>query len=120
VILRAMVLLVLAAAPGLPPFGAADPRVRAALLAAPAPGFLSVPDGLAAVPPGTSLRIWRAEADTVLREPHHAEAIAPLLPGRSAPTVAPPAGHRVFMPPCDVERRVALPFLCADPPGSTA
>jgi predicted dienelactone hydrolase len=107
----------LEAAPGLPAFGAADARVRAAVLAAPALGFLFAPEGLAAVPPGTALRIWRAGADTVLREPHHAEAIAPLLPGRPVPLVVPEAGHWVFMPPCDAERRVALPYLCADPPG---
>jgi predicted dienelactone hydrolase len=107
----------LEAAAGLAPFGAADGRVRAALLAAPALGFLFAPDGLAAVPPGTMLRIWRAGDDTVLREPHHAEAIAPLLPGRPVPVVVPQAGHWVFMPPCDSERRAALPYLCADPPG---
>jgi predicted dienelactone hydrolase len=107
----------LEAAPRLAPFGAPDPRVRAALLAAPALGFLFVPDGLAAIPPGMPVRIWRAGADTVLREPHHAEAITPLLPGRPAPTVVPQAGHWVFMPPCDAERRLALPFLCTDPPG---
>ena len=107
----------LEAAAGLPPFGAADGRVRAALLAAPALGFLFAPDGLAGVPPRTRLRLWRAGDDTVLREPHHAEAIAPLLPGRPVPVVVPQAGHWVFMPPCDAERRVALPYLCADPPG---
>lgn len=107
----------LEAAPGLAPFGAADARVRAALLAAPALGFLFAPDGLAQVPSTTPVRIWRAGADTVLREPHHAEAIAPLLPGRPRPAVVPEAGHWVFMPPCDAERRVALPYLCADPPG---
>ncbi|WP_198369709.1 alpha/beta hydrolase family protein [Roseomonas rosulenta] len=107
----------LEAAAGLPPFGAADARVRAVLLAAPALGFLFAPDGFAQVAPGTMVRLWRAGADTVLREPHHAEAIAPLLPGRPAPTVVPGAGHWVFMPPCDAERRVALPYLCADPPG---
>jgi predicted dienelactone hydrolase len=105
------------AAAGLGPFDAPDPRVRAALLAAPALGFLFAPDGFAAVAPGTRLRVWRAGADTVLREPHHAEAIAPLLPGRPVPVVVPQAGHWVFMPPCDAERRVALPYLCADPPG---
>jgi predicted dienelactone hydrolase len=107
----------LGAAPGLAPIEAPDARVRAVLLAAPALGFLFAPDGFAQVAPGTVTRIWRAGADTVLREPHHAEAIAPLLPGRPVPTVVPQAGHWVFMPPCDAERRVALPYLCADPPG---
>jgi predicted dienelactone hydrolase len=107
----------LEAAPGLRPFAVPDPRVRAVLLAAPALGFLFAPDGFAQVAPGTTVRIWRAGADTVLREPHHVEAIAPLLPGRPLPSVVPDAGHWVFMPPCDAERRVALPYLCADPPG---
>ncbi len=107
----------LEAAPGLAPVAAADPRVRAALLAAPALGFLFVPEGLAEVPPRVGLRIWRAGADTVLREPHHAEAIAPALPGRPVPVVVPHAHHWVFLPPCDSERLVALPYLCADPPG---
>jgi predicted dienelactone hydrolase len=105
------------AAPGLDPFGATDARLRAGLLAAPALGFLFAPDGLAGVAPGTALRIWRAGADTVLAEPHHTEAIAPLLPGQPVPVVVPGAGHWVFLPPCDAERRLALPFLCADPPG---
>ncbi|CAH0284639.1 alpha/beta fold hydrolase [Roseomonas sp. CECT 9278] len=107
----------LEAAAGLAPFAAPDARVRAALLAAPALGFLFAPDGLRAVPPTTAVRLWRAGDDTVLREPHHAEAIAPLLPGRPVPVVVPQAGHWVFMPPCDAQRRAALPFLCADPPG---
>ncbi len=107
----------LEAAGGLPPIAAPDPRVRAVLLAAPALGFLFAPDGLEAVPLSTPFRIWRAGADTVLREPHHADAIAPLLPGRPVPVVVPQAGHWVFMPPCDAERRAALPYLCADPPG---
>jgi predicted dienelactone hydrolase len=107
----------LEAAPGLAAVDAPDARVRAALLAAPALGFLFAPEGLAQVPPTTAVRLWRAGADTVLREPHHAEAIALLLPGRPVPTVVPEAGHWVFMPPCDAERRVALPYLCADPPG---
>ncbi len=107
----------LEAAPGIAPVAAPDARVRAVLLAAPALGFLFAPDGFAQVAPGTMVRIWRAGADTVLREPHHVEVIAPLLPGRPLPTAVPEAGHWVFMPPCDAERRVALPYLCADPPG---
>ncbi|WP_137125525.1 dienelactone hydrolase [Roseomonas sp. HF4] len=106
-----------AARDGAGPFGAADARIRAAILAAPALGFLFAPDGLAPVPPATAIRIWRAGADTVLAEPHHAEAIAPLLPGRPVPQVVEGAGHWVFLPPCDAERHAALPFLCADPPG---
>lgn len=107
----------LEAAPALQPFAAPDARVRAVLLAAPALGFLFAPDGFAQVAPGMQARIWRAGGDTVLREPHHAQTVAPLLPGRPVPSVVPDAGHWVFMPPCDAERRVALPYLCADPPG---
>jgi predicted dienelactone hydrolase len=106
-----------AARAGATPVAAPDPRLRAALLAAPALGFLFTPDGLAGVPAGTAFRLWRAGADTVLREPHHAEAIAPLLPGRPRPAVVPAAGHWVFLPPCDAERRAALPYLCEDPAG---
>ncbi|BDG73707.1 alpha/beta hydrolase family protein [Roseomonas fluvialis] len=107
----------LEAAAGLAPFGAPDARVRAVMLAAPALGFLFAPEGFPEVAPGTMVRLWRAGGDTVLREPHHTEAIAPLLPGHPVATVVPEAGHWVFMPPCDAERRVALPYLCADPPG---
>jgi predicted dienelactone hydrolase len=106
-----------AAAAGAAPVDAADARIRAVALAAPALGFLFAPDGLRAVPPHLAVRIWRAGGDTVLNEPHHAEAIAPLLPGHPTPVVVPQAGHWVFLPPCDAARRLALPFLCEDPPG---
>ncbi len=105
------------AAADMPPIAAADPRFRAAMLAAPALGFLFVPDGLTGVPPGTALRIWRAGNDSLLAEPFHAEAIAPCLPGHPVPQVVPGADHWVFMPPCSAERRAAEPWLCADPPG---
>ncbi|NMJ42665.1 dienelactone hydrolase [Roseomonas sp. JC162] len=105
------------AAADTPPIVAADPRFRAAMLAAPALGFLFVPDGLAGVPPGTPLRLWRAGRDSLLAEPLHAEAIASRLPGRPVPQVVPDADHWVFMPPCTAERRTAEPWLCTDPPG---
>lgn len=105
------------AAADAPAFTAPDSRFRAAMLAAPALGFLFAGDGMRGVPPGTAVRLWRAEADSLLAEPNHAEAIAPLLPGHPVPSVVPGADHWVFTPPCGPERRAAEPWLCADPPG---
>lgn len=105
------------AAADAPVFGAFDPRFRAAMLAAPALGFLFAGDGLRNVRTDEAVRLWRAGADSLLAEPHHAEAIAPLLPGHPVPLVVPGADHWVFLPPCDAGRRAALPTLCTDPPG---
>lgn len=105
------------AAAARPPVSAPDPRLHAALLAAPALGFLFAPDGLGGVPRNTAVRLWRAGADSLLAEPWHAEAIAPLLPGHPVPQVVPGADHWVFMAPCDDARRTAEPWLCSDPPG---
>lgn len=105
------------AAADAPAFTAFDPRFRAAMLAAPALGFLFAAEGLRGVPSRTAVRLWRAGADSLLAEPFHAEAISPLLPGHPVPIVVPGADHWVFTPPCDAERRQAQPWLCADPPG---
>lgn len=99
------------------PFSVPDRRVRAAFLAAPALGFLFVPDGFTDVAPSTRIRIWRAGEDTVLPEPNHAEAIAPLLPGRPVPQVIAGAGHWVFMGLCSAERLAAQPFVCTEASG---
>jgi predicted dienelactone hydrolase len=50
-----------------------DPRVRAAVIAAPTLGFTFTPDGLA--PIKTPVHLWRPANDEITPHPRHAEAI---------------------------------------------
>ncbi|BBK44643.1 dienelactone hydrolase [Allostella vacuolata] len=95
---------------------APDPRVRAAVIAAPGPGILFAgTDALAMV--SIPIQLWRPEADRLLRHPHHAEAIRGALPVPPEVEVVPGAGHYAFLAPCPPPLRAAAPEVCADQPG---
>jgi predicted dienelactone hydrolase len=93
----------------------AEPRVRAGFLMAPALGFLFERDDLAAV--RAPLRIWRAGADEILREPFNAERYRALLPVAPEYETLEGVGHYAFLAPCSDALRKAIPAVCADPPG---
>ncbi len=93
----------------------AEPRVKAAFLMAPALGFLFERDELAAV--RAPVRIYRAGADELLREPYNSERYCALLPTPPEYEVVEGAGHYIFLAPCTDALRQALPAVCADPPG---
>jgi len=97
------------------PLSGRDPRVRAAVVVAPALGFTFSRESLAAVT--VPVQLWRAEADTVLPAPWYAE---PVRDGLGAPPeyhVVPDAGHFDFLAPCSPRFARMAPPLCDSRPG---
>lgn len=92
-----------------PPLVAHDPRIRAAVVAAPALAFTFAPDGLANVT--VPIQLWRAEWDTVLPQPYYAEAVHRMLP-KAEYRVVPGAEHFDFMAPCSEALAKAAPPIC--------
>lgn len=88
-----------------------DPRIRAAVIAAPALGYAFAPDGLAKV--SVPVQLWRGEADTILPNPFYAEAVRGALPTAPDYRVVPGANHFDFLPPCSAELAKVAPPICA-------
>lgn len=100
-----------AAPPAQPAPVAHDPRIKAAVVAAPALGFAFAPAGLTNVT--VPVQLWRAEWDTVLPQPGYAEVVHGLLP-RAEYHVVPKAEHFDFMAPCTDALANAAPSICPD------
>jgi predicted dienelactone hydrolase len=88
-----------------------DPRVRAAVLLAPAYGIFFDRRALADVT--ATVRIYRAESDEVVRHPFNEDQVRRALPKPPEYAVV-PGGHFVFVAPC---RRPMAAVLCRDPSG---
>ena len=86
-----------------------DPRIKAAVVAAPALGFAFAPSGLSKVT--IPVQLWRAEWDTVLPQPYYAEVVHRLLP-KAEYHVVPAAEHFDFMAPCPETLAKAAPQIC--------
>jgi predicted dienelactone hydrolase len=85
-----------------------DPRIKSAVVAAPALGYTFEPMGLKDV--SIPVQLWRAEWDTVLPQPYYAEVVHRLLP-KAELHVVPAADHYDFMAPCsDALAKVAAPI----------
>lgn len=87
-----------------------DPRIRAAVIAAPALGFTFAPNGLAKVK--VPIQLWRAEQDSVLPHPLYAEAVRGLLPRSPDYRVVSGADHYDFLAPCGPGMAKAAPAVC--------
>lgn len=87
-----------------------DPRIRAAVIAAPALGFTFAPSGLAKVK--VPIQLWRAEQDRVLPHPLYAEAVRGLLPRSPDYQVVAGADHYDFLAPCGPGMTKAAPAVC--------
>ncbi len=81
---------------------AADDRIKAIVLLAPALGFLFDPVGLAAVT--MPVKLFRATQDSVVRHPWNEERIAGALPKPPDYALVEGAGHFVFLAPCPSRR----------------
>jgi len=92
-----------------------DPRIKAAVLLAPALGFAFDQSDLAAVK--VPIRLYQAEADEVLPHVANADRIRQLLPRPPEFVVLPAAGHYVFLAPCPEALAAHASMICADPPG---
>jgi predicted dienelactone hydrolase len=94
---------------------AADPRINAAVVAAPALGFTFSPDGLKNVK--VPVQLWRAENDVLLPHPRYAEAVRLALPLAPDYHVAPNAGHFDYLVPCSAALASIAPAICTSAVG---
>lgn len=92
-----------------------DRRIKAAVLMAPALGFVFDRAALSDV--RVPLRIYRSTADEILRYPYNAEHVHKMLSVPHEYILVEGAGHYVFLAPCSEELRAAIPSICEDPPG---
>ncbi len=95
--------------------GGRDPRVRAAVVVAPALGFTFTAESLAAI--SVPIQLWRAEDDVVLPHPWYAEAVRAALPRPLDYREVPKAGHFDFLAPCTPRFAAMAPPLCSSQPG---
>lgn len=93
----------------------ADPRIKAAVVAAPALGFTYSPDGLKNVK--VPVQLWRAENDAVVPHPRYAEAVRLALPEAPDYHVVPNAGHYDFLAPCSDALAALAPAICSSAVG---
>jgi predicted dienelactone hydrolase len=92
-----------------------DPRIRAAVIAAPAASFLFGPGDLreARVP----VQLWRAERDTNAPDQWNSGLVRKELPAGTEEHVVPGVDHYVFLAPCSAALASAVPSICQDAPG---
>jgi predicted dienelactone hydrolase len=104
-----------AGAPATPPAFVHDPRIAAAVVAAPAIGYSFTPQGLAGIK--ASIQLWRGDSDEVLPHPRHAQNVYDGLPTKPEYHVVPNAGHFAFLAPCTPAFEAVAPDICRDPAG---
>ena len=95
--------------------GASDPRIKAAVVAAPALGFAFSADGLKNVK--VPVQLWRAESDTELPHPRYVEVVRLALPQAPDYHVVPNAGHYDFLVPCSPALASMAPAICSSAAG---
>ena len=92
-----------------------DPRIRAAVVAAPALGFTFEREGLKDV--RLPLQLWRAQDDHLLPNPDYAQAVRDALPRAPEYHVVANADHFDFLAPCNERLAQAAPEICRERPG---
>ncbi len=94
-----------------------DPRVKAAVVAAPALGFSFGRDGLRGVT--IPIQLWRDENDHILPAPEYADAVRADLPTPPEFHLVANADHYDFLTPCTpaLAKAIADPEICASRPG---
>ena len=92
-----------------------EPRIKAAVVAAPAVGYAFGREGLKGIT--VPIQLWRAAEDHILPHPDYAEAVRIALPTPPEYHVVENADHFDFLAPCtDILRQVA-PVICVSRPG---
>jgi predicted dienelactone hydrolase len=92
-----------------------DPRIAAAVVAAPAIGYVFTPEGLSGVK--IPIQLWRGDRDEILTNPYHAQNVHDGLPIKPEYRVVPNAGHFAFLAPCNAALQSIAPDICRDPAG---
>lgn len=90
----------------------ADPRIRAAVIAAPGLGFTFEPNGLSDVQ--RPVQLWAGAADQTVPFATNAGLVRALLPSTPEIHVVPGARHYSFLMPCGL---IGPPEFCRDPNG---
>jgi predicted dienelactone hydrolase len=90
----------------------ADPRIKAAVIAAPAIGFTFTRQGLKNV--RIPVQLWRAGDDTILPSPDYAEAVRDALPRPPEYHVVAGADHFDFLAPCSDALTHVAPMICQE------
>lgn len=103
------------AAPPPPSAWRADPRIRAASIAAPALGFTFTRASLAEV--RVPVQLWAAANDRVLPVADNAGAVRAALPKPPEYHLVPGADHFDFLAPCSAALAQAVPPICDDRSG---
>jgi len=92
-----------------------DPRIKAAVVAAPALGFTFGRERLKDIT--IPVQLWRAEQDHILPNPDYAEAVRIALPKPAEFHLVPGADHFDFLAPCSPQLSQAAPQICTSHPG---
>ena len=92
-----------------------DPRIRAAVIVAPAVGFAFGKQGLRDV--RIPLQLWRAGFDDVLPSPDFAEAVRDALPVPPEYHVVENGDHYDFLAPCSPTLAKLVPAICQERAG---
>jgi predicted dienelactone hydrolase len=92
-----------------------DPRISAAVIAAPAIGYSFTPEGLAGIK--SPIQLWRGDSDEILPHPRHDQNVYDGLPTKPEYHVVPNAGHFAFLAPCPPALANIAPEICHDPAG---
>src|SRR5215469_14346438 len=92
-----------------------DPRVKAAVLAAPAVSYLFGPESLKDVK--VPVQLWRASNDEQVPDAWNTAVIREELPKTPEEHVVNGAGHFAFLPPCGEALAKQVPQICTDAPG---
>jgi predicted dienelactone hydrolase len=100
---------------GVAPVPDRDSRIKAAVVAAPALGFVFGADGLRGVT--VPVQLWRADADQILPAPDYADAVRAALPSPPEFQTVPNAGHFDFLAPCSEALAHQVPVICQEAPG---
>jgi len=92
-----------------------DPRIVAAVIAAPAVGYAFSAEALS--PVTVPIQLWRGDSDEILPHPNYAQGIYDRLPVKPEYHVVPNAGHFAFLAPCTPSLAAVAPEVCRDPAG---
>jgi predicted dienelactone hydrolase len=92
-----------------------EPRIKAAVVAAPAVGYAFGREGLKDVT--VPVQLWRAADDHILPHPDYAEAVRIALPSPPEYHVVENADHFDFLAPCTDMLRQFAPAICVSRPG---
>jgi predicted dienelactone hydrolase len=99
-----------AAADTAAPTSIRDPRIKAAVIAAPALGFTFSEEGLD--PVTIPIQLWSAEFDHILPAPDYADAVRAKLPRPPEFHLVAKADHFDFLAPCTAELAKVAPDIC--------